>query len=544
MTILKRLSLLFGLLFMLAAVGCGGGDGSGNGSLALSLTDAAIEDFQGVYVTIQEVQVNLAVADDAEEDWQVVASPAATFNLLELINGNLADLGIAELPPGEYAELRMILGDTPDVELNLFGEVHPFAHYVVTEMGEIFELVVPSGFQTGLKLSESFTIDEDFTTELILDFNALKSIVRAGSQGIWYLRPTVNVLQNEILATVEGVVQGEFEGEVMAGAEVAAQVTDADGEVTVIASTIADESGAFRLLLEPGNYTLIASLDGYETTFIDVVVETGMNIVQDFVLIETVPAGGVEGEIELDTTDVEVFVTLSFQEIVAGGETPFTIEIDSFTLANGGLFDVELPEGEYKIVAFVQLGEIRVELITLESVFITGGLFIDLPIIFIGDFPDDTDGDDDMDDDDGEDDPFEKVSLCHRGHTITVAQAAVPAHLGHGDTLGSCEGDSDDDMDDDDDADDDGDDEGVLVAICHNGMTIQVAEAAVDAHLGHGDSLGSCEGEADDGSDDDGDSDDGANDSDDSDDDDDDSDDSDDDDDGDDGEDGEDDTEG
>ena len=32
----------------------------------------------------------------------------------------------------------------------------------------------------------------------------------------------------------------------------------------------------------------------------------------------------------------------------------------------------------------------------------------------------------------------EKVTLCHNGHTITVAKPAVPAHLRHGDTLGPC----------------------------------------------------------------------------------------------------------
>jgi hypothetical protein len=34
----------------------------------------------------------------------------------------------------------------------------------------------------------------------------------------------------------------------------------------------------------------------------------------------------------------------------------------------------------------------------------------------------------------------QKVTLCHRGHTITVAAPAVPAHLKHGDTLGPCPG--------------------------------------------------------------------------------------------------------
>lgn len=35
--------------------------------------------------------------------------------------------------------------------------------------------------------------------------------------------------------------------------------------------------------------------------------------------------------------------------------------------------------------------------------------------------------------------PEEKVTICHKGNTIEVAESAVQAHLDHGDTLGPCE---------------------------------------------------------------------------------------------------------
>ena len=31
-----------------------------------------------------------------------------------------------------------------------------------------------------------------------------------------------------------------------------------------------------------------------------------------------------------------------------------------------------------------------------------------------------------------------RVAICHKGHTIKVAQPAVKAHLRHGDKLGAC----------------------------------------------------------------------------------------------------------
>jgi len=33
----------------------------------------------------------------------------------------------------------------------------------------------------------------------------------------------------------------------------------------------------------------------------------------------------------------------------------------------------------------------------------------------------------------------DKVTICHRGRTITVAEAALHAHLAHGDSVGPCE---------------------------------------------------------------------------------------------------------
>ena len=31
-----------------------------------------------------------------------------------------------------------------------------------------------------------------------------------------------------------------------------------------------------------------------------------------------------------------------------------------------------------------------------------------------------------------------KVTLCHKGQTLELPEPAVQAHLGHGDTLGAC----------------------------------------------------------------------------------------------------------
>jgi Na+/glutamate symporter len=38
-----------------------------------------------------------------------------------------------------------------------------------------------------------------------------------------------------------------------------------------------------------------------------------------------------------------------------------------------------------------------------------------------------------------EKDAQEKVTICHKGQTLTVSKSALNAHLNHGDTLGPCD---------------------------------------------------------------------------------------------------------
>ena len=107
----------------------------------------------------------------------------------------------------------------------------------------------------------------------------------------------------------------------------------------------------------------------------------------------------------------------------------------------------------------------------------------------------------------------EQTTICHKGHTITVAAPALAAHERHGDTEGDCPEDVGipDDPEDTtpDDPEDtvpdtttpetttpetttpetpvDGQEE---VTFCHKGHTITVGAPAVPAHERHGDDVG------------------------------------------------------
>ena len=94
-----------------------------------------------------------------------------------------------------------------------------------------------------------------------------------------------------------------------------------------------------------------------------------------------------------------------------------------------------------------------------------------------------------------------KALICHKPgtpaeQTLEVAASAVEAHVAHGDYEGPCS--ADEPLPEPGDESEE-DTEGKLL-ICHKPgtpaeQTLEVAASAVDAHLAHGDVLGSCDDE-------------------------------------------------
>jgi len=283
----KLVNLIKGVaLFLLLAitlVSCSGG-GSGTvgspgdsgigganiGTLSLGLTDGPPpkNSYDAIYVTIKEIKV-------AHENngWVTLSRPnlnlPQTFNLLELVNGVIADLGAVELEAGHYNQMRLLLGTEPDDEENILGEAHDYANYLILEGDdEQIPLKVPSGYQTGIKLVNGFDIEAEGYKELVLDFDARKSIVKAGKSGKWLLKPTIKVIESMIYS-VEGHVEGN-ETTRLEGANVSAQVYDPEAgdpkdEVTEAARATSNKNGYYFMFLPFTQRLLniVATMDGY-----------------------------------------------------------------------------------------------------------------------------------------------------------------------------------------------------------------------------------------------------------------------------------------
>jgi len=87
----------------------------------------------------------------------------------------------------------------------------------------------------------------------------------------------------------------------------------------------------------------------------------------------------------------------------------------------------------------------------------------------------------------------ERITLCHKDHTITVDAPEKAAHLGHGDTEDACTTDTETSARAEGTPADDQYGPGQMkVTLCHKDHTITVGAPALAAHLGHGDTEGAC----------------------------------------------------
>jgi hypothetical protein len=93
----------------------------------------------------------------------------------------------------------------------------------------------------------------------------------------------------------------------------------------------------------------------------------------------------------------------------------------------------------------------------------------------------------------------QKVTLCHKGKTLTVGAPALTAHLNHGDSKGVCPEGAGSELSGETmgpEAAKSGGGGGSggqdKVTLCHKGKTITVGAPAQEAHERHGDSPGAC----------------------------------------------------
>ncbi|HEY9238492.1 MAG TPA: DUF4382 domain-containing protein, partial [Burkholderiaceae bacterium] len=244
------------------AAGCGGGGGGGIGgtgsalgTMRVSMTDAPACGYSAVNVTVEKVRVHQSAgAGDADGGWsEIVLAPAKRIDLLTLTNGALVELGQTALPAGKYTQLRLVLAENGSGASALANSVVPIG-------GSETPLTTPSANQSGLKLNADIDVSPEQVADVVLDFDACKSVVKRGNSGEYNLKPVISVIQR--LSDAGMRVIGYLDPLLANGAT---QVSVQANGVTVKA-TPPDSTGQFVLYPVPaGTYDLVVSAPGRAT---------------------------------------------------------------------------------------------------------------------------------------------------------------------------------------------------------------------------------------------------------------------------------------
>ncbi len=213
--------------------------------------------------------------DSEGSPWVVLMEEEIPVNLLDLQNGVTQLLADTEVPAGSYNLVR----------------IHVKGVNVVLTDGRSFDLKVPSGPQTGIKvfIKPPIMVTTGLTADLLLDFDISRSFVAKGSMesasGIsgFNFKPVIKASNSSTAGSLGGNVS-YLEEEVPVGIEGAlVKVIVAD---TVNTSAFADADGNYMVMgLEAGAYKVLAEAEGYmPSDTLDVEIAVANLTTQDFVL--------------------------------------------------------------------------------------------------------------------------------------------------------------------------------------------------------------------------------------------------------------------
>jgi hypothetical protein len=168
--------LIAGILFSACAKNTKSTSSSGMASLQVRLTDAPDPNVREVWVDIQQIEI---LMDDTTKPIILNGAHPGEYNLLDFSDGKDTLLADATIPPGTISQIRLILGDN---------------NYIITNDGQKIPLKTPSGQESGLKVQVHQEVTGGILYRLILDFDAGRSIVKAGKSGNYLLKPVLRII--------------------------------------------------------------------------------------------------------------------------------------------------------------------------------------------------------------------------------------------------------------------------------------------------------------------------------------------------------------
>lgn len=179
--IMKNIFKIGTALLVVFALGACNKETMQQGRMTVKMTDAPGL-YHQVNVEIMSVEVHYEDSTDSTSGWMSLATNAGVYDLLTLQDSVTAILADSvSLPEGRINQMRLILGSDNNVMLL---------------DSSYADLGLSSQQKTGLKLNLNATIEPNMDTEVLIDFDASKSIVVKGN-GSLQLKPVIKVVSVE-----------------------------------------------------------------------------------------------------------------------------------------------------------------------------------------------------------------------------------------------------------------------------------------------------------------------------------------------------------
>jgi Domain of unknown function (DUF4382) len=317
---LPRWATWTGLGLLLAGLAACGGDDDppATGTLNLAMTDAPACGYDHVYVTVNKIRVHQSAAADGTEllGWRELSIPTQRIDLLSLTNGVLQELGSLPLPVGTYQQVRLVLADNPSNPT----PTNPLANaLVMTGSTDEVPLSTPSAQQSGFKLKAFFEVQNGQVADMVLDFDACRSIVRAGASGRYNFKPVVAVIPR-LSTAIEGYVDPSIAANVV--------VSTRDPDNNLRATVPNPTTGKFTLayLPENTNYTVVVAGQDLTTaaiTNVPVSLATGvtaLNTAQTAILPAASAMAAVAGVVTNTATALLTEAVVSASQTLSTGQ--------------------------------------------------------------------------------------------------------------------------------------------------------------------------------------------------------------------------------
>lgn len=240
------------LMLMAAAAvvltGCGNRSDSDDdsrrfGKLGIGVTDGPVDEAERVQIRFNGLEIKPAEG----EPQTILFSTPKDIDLLALQGVNAAPLiSDEEVLAGEYQWLRLMVAAEFDNVMDSYIEIN----------GMQFELQVPSGSETGLKLNTGFVVPQGGAANYTIDFDLRKSLVEPTGQPGYFLKPVLRMVNNVDVGTLVGNIDPVLVALACEGTALGAVYVYAGADV------VPDDVGSSTEPLTSGMVTEVAA-DGF-----------------------------------------------------------------------------------------------------------------------------------------------------------------------------------------------------------------------------------------------------------------------------------------